>query len=109
MNDAKIRLGMIKQAAQVNRFGQVSLEIRDETVFVEFVAPNGRSVSVAFDGRPDSEGIGSSMAMSTYRTFSDCPVIDADDRQSGPVSDLEAMQILRDSLIAMNLGDCNEQ
>jgi hypothetical protein len=74
-------------------------------VNVSFEGPDGRVVSVAFDGRCERDGLIDGSVCEGYGTFRDCPVIDGDDRQSGPVSDLQAMRILRDALIAMDLGE----
>jgi len=66
MSNAKIRLGILKQSVTVSRFGKVSLEIKDNTVYVEFVALDGRSVSVAFNGREKQSGPVTDLSFENY-------------------------------------------
>jgi hypothetical protein len=105
---------------------KVSVDHTTKSIGVEFVGPDGRRVSIAFDGRCDRDNLGGGISLEEYFTYSDCPVMvypaDSGDcadpaergKQSGVVSDLQAMQLLRDALIAMDLGKfedrvaCNE-
>jgi hypothetical protein len=78
--------------------------IRDEvkTLCVNFQHDADNGVSVAFDGRCDSEDMGDSMRCETFTLYRDCPVkTEAGDR--GATTDLQAMIDLRDALIAMDL------
>jgi hypothetical protein len=45
------------------------------------------------------------MLREEYVTYSDCPIIVGDNGQSGSVSNLAVLQILRDALVKMDLGD----
>jgi hypothetical protein len=72
------------------------------SVAVKFVGDDGRSVSIAFDGRCGWVCDGN-VIHETYASYADCPVYSGD-TASGPVTDLQSMRILRDALIALNLG-----
>ncbi|MHC5061789.1 MAG: hypothetical protein ACYTFK_11980 [Planctomycetota bacterium] len=97
---AKVQLNLIEQVVTVNRNGMVALEVQAKGVCASFTGP---------DGRAEVEGCGIGSVLKTYSTYSDCPVIDDQDKQSGVVSDLQAMQLLRDALIAMDLGKFEER
>ena len=101
----KIQLNRIVETKLVSRNGNVCVEQIARGVSVGFVGPDGRVVSLAFDGRYGCESEGGNMLRETYGTYADCPVIDADGRQSGPMPDMQAMRFLRDALIGMDLGD----
>ena len=103
---AKIQLLRIAETKLVRRNGTDCVEQVVRSVGVGFVGPDGRTVSLAFDGRCDrkDEACGSGV-YETYAPYSDCPVIDANNKQSGPMPDIQAMRFLRDALVAMDLGD----
>jgi hypothetical protein len=105
----KIQLSRIVETKLVRRNGNDCVEQVVRGVSVNFVGPDGRFVSLAFDGRCDRKDEACSMVHETYAPYSDCPVIDGDDRQSGPMPDVQAMRLLRDALIGMDLGDYDPQ
>jgi hypothetical protein len=105
----RIQLDRIVETKLVRRNGNVCVEQIARSVGVGFVGPDGRTVSLAFDGRCDHKSEGGNMVRETYAPYGDCPVIDADDRQSGPMPDIQAMRFLRDALIEMDLGDYDPQ
>ena len=102
---SRIRLVQTRTARVVCDGGRNYVQDTIDSVGVEFRGPDGRAVSVAFDGRCDREGTSCGHVHETFGTYSDCPVIDAHDKQSGPVGELQAMRFLRDALIRMDLGD----
>jgi hypothetical protein len=102
---SKIQLRRIVETKLVRRNGNDCIEQVVRGVGVSFTGPDGRVVSLAFDGRCDRENHVCDMVSETYETYADCPVIDADERQSGPMPDIQAMRVLRDALIKMDLGD----
>jgi hypothetical protein len=92
------------------RDGQTCINYDVSTVCVFFTGPDGRSVSLGFDGRYDCEDEGGRSVRELYMPYRDSPVI-TDEAQSGPMSDLRAMRFLRDALISLDLGDdanCDE-
>ena len=102
---SKIQLIRIVESGLVIRGGDVRIEQRAQKVGVNFTGPDGQYVSLAFDGRCDSERETGSSVCETYLPYADCPVINGENQQSGPVTDIQAMRFLRDALIAMDLGD----
>ena len=72
---------------------------------VSFFDANDNQVSLAFDGRFESEAIGGRMVQEKYSSYSDCPVINGDGVQSGPVTDLQAIRFLRDALNKLDLDE----
>ena len=101
----KIQLSRIVETNLVRRNGNDCVEQDVRGVSVGFVGPDGHTVSLAFDGRCNRKDEACNTVHETYVPYADCPVIDADDRQSGPMPDIQAMRFLRDALIAMDLGD----
>ena len=101
----KIQLTRTVETKLVRRNGADCIEQIVRDISVSFAGPDGRAVSLAFDGRYDREADACGMIRETYGTYADCPVIDASDRQSGPMPDIQAMRFLRDALIEMDLGD----
>ena len=101
----KIQLNRIVETKLVRRNGNDCVEQVVCSVGVGFVGPDGRTVSLAFDGRCRSEDEIGNTVSEVYGTYIDCPVIDGADRQSGPMPDIQAMRFLRDALIGMDLGD----
>jgi hypothetical protein len=100
-----VQLTRIVEPVMVTRNGRGSIENRVKTACVTFNGPDGQEVSIAFDGRADCYCDGSRMLREEYVTYSDCPIIGDNDSQSGSVSDLQVMRILRDELVKMDLGD----
>jgi hypothetical protein len=101
----KIQLSRIVETQLVRRNGNDCVEQVVRGVSVNFVGPDGRHVSLAFDGRYGRKDEVGGAVRETYAPYADCPVIDANDRQSGPMPDVQAMRFLRDALVAMDLGD----
>ena len=100
----KIELHRITRPLIISQSGKHTMETVVESVAVTFAGPEGE-VSLAFDGRYEVEEVGRGWKRETYRTYSDCPVIDADNIQSGRVDDREVLRLLRDALMDTDLGD----
>ena len=101
----KIQLNRIVETKLVRRNGNDCVEQVVRGVSVDFAGPDGQHVSLAFDGRCNRKDEACNMVSETYAPYSDCPVIDGDNRQSGPMPDIQAMRFLRDALVEMDLGD----
>jgi hypothetical protein len=102
---SKIQLSRIVELQLVRRDGNDCVEQVVRGIGVNFTGPDGRTVSLAFDGRFDRENHVCGMVNETYAPYGDCPVINGDGVQSGPMPDVQAMRFLRDALIGMDLGD----
>jgi|GEM_PF-5817358 len=98
MMDSKIRLKIIDQAVTVDR------DTPPKGVSIKFSGPDGRHISLAFDGRYDSNSLWGNLVVKTFMPYADCPLVGNEGEQSGSISDLQAMRLLRDELIALNLG-----
>jgi hypothetical protein len=97
---SKITLTRIVKPTIVRDGGRVYVEDKVETLVVHFVDDDGQTVSIGFDGRAEKYADGCrGMVREEYSELSDCPVIDADRQQSGPVSDPVA--VLRAALNTM--------
>ncbi len=71
------------------------------SISIGFKSPDGKVVSLAFDG-----GAGRSIKgehCTAYRVYSDCPVIDGDEKQYQ--MSRTVVRDLRDALNKLNLGD----
>jgi hypothetical protein len=101
----KIQLHRNVETKLVRRDGNDCVEQVVRGVSVSFVGPDGRTVSLGFDGRFDREDDSFGSVSETYAPYGDCPVINGDGVQSGPMPDVQAMRFLRDALIEMDLGD----
>jgi hypothetical protein len=103
---ANVSLVRIVQPRVEVRDGRVSLVEEVKTTVVKFEGADGRSISLAFDGRASREGSDYRGAVrEEYAPYGDCPVVDADGEAMRSGSDLQTMRFLRDALIAMDLGD----
>jgi len=100
---SNVTLVRVVKPVLVMNHGSACIENRAKTVCVKLEDDKGNKISIAFDGRCDCEAYGSSSVLETYERYTDCPVI-LNGQQSGPVTDLQAMRLLRDGLIAMDLG-----
>jgi len=102
---SKIQLNRIVKPVTVVSNDGARIEQRTESVGVSFAGPDGRTVSLAFDGRCDCKADAPGMIRETYAPYADCAVIDGEYRQSGPMPDIQVMRFLRDALIDLDLGD----
>jgi hypothetical protein len=97
-----VTLTRIVRPRTVCEGGRVYIESNVKTCCINFQKSDGNSISVAFDGRFDSEVELGGVVRETYTLYRDCPV-KTDEGDRGATSDLQAMIDLRDALIAMDL------
>jgi hypothetical protein len=90
---------IVRPAVVVRIGGEATIESRVETFAVTFTDDDGNQVSLAFDGRFQSEHCGGSMVMETYREYSDCPVL----INGTEVRDKNTLRALRDALNVLDL------
>ncbi len=95
-----VTLTRIVKPTIVHRHGRASIEDSVETLYVNFEDYNGQSVSLAFDGRYDTEYESGRMIRETYSIYSDSPVMA--NGMTGSAEDV--VRVLRDALSAL-LGD----
>ena len=82
----------------------------DKHASVSFTGPDGRVVSLAFDGRFDRYDYIGRGDGKVYQVYADCPVIDADGNQHTQFNGCDgrnALRILRDSLNELDLEVCD--
>jgi hypothetical protein len=77
----------------------------DYAASVSFTDVDGKMVSLAFDGRHESEAYGIRGERFEYGTYSDCPIFDGAGVAHHDSTPLAVMRNLRNALINLNLGD----
>jgi hypothetical protein len=106
-----VTIERVVKSEAFRRDGVVVVADRVSSFVLKLTGPDGRMVTVGFDGRYDISKVDGSCEL--YGLYRDCPVVadmpgDANRRDSGSCSDLQAMRFLRDALIALDLGDDDE-
>jgi hypothetical protein len=99
----KIRLTRVVKPVLVITEGDCRIDQKAKTVAVTFEGRDGKTVSLAFDGRCDRDSAGGSMVRETYVPYADCPVMTFLG-ENGPATDGAALRALRDALNEMDLG-----
>jgi hypothetical protein len=105
---SNIQLIRVVEPMPIMREGRGRIEDRDAHVGIHIVGPDGQEVSIAFDGRSDCYHEAGSQRREEYVTYADNPIRSFHGGCNGPVDDTDTLRILRDALIAMDLGDFDD-
>ena len=102
---SNVTMTRIVKPVVVTQAGKVCVESKVTTLFVKFTDRDGNNVSLAFDGRFDTEDIGAGVVCEHYMQYADCPVQFECDGTQSDVRDRSVVRALRDALNALNLDD----